>query len=206
MSKKSKVVEPPKVWANLTAPDKSVAARSVSIDMQNKAHVFANKETREKLKVEIPSQAHWDGMEEYMKVNKQTALAYHEQFVGAIPKDEEETVIKFMTWAWFAKNGEVHMAGTTADGEVERKSSLAGRLYWATGTEGAPKTPQAQTCLKILKESVHKDGPNKGKITEEDLKKAINARAAEIRTRQDPWRIFQYYRPTLVKAGFIKHT
>lgn len=205
MSKK-KTVETPKVWANLTAPGKSEASRSVSIDMQNKIHVFANKETREKLTIEIPSQVHWDTMEAYMKVNKQTALAYHEQFIGEIPKDADETEVKFMTWAHFVKNGEVHIAGTTASGEAERKSSLAGRLYWPCNIDGEPKTPQAKTCLKILKDSVHKDGENKGKITEEELKRAINARAAEIRTRQDPWRIFQYYRPTLVKAGFIKHT
>jgi hypothetical protein len=63
-------------------------------------------------------------------------------------------------------------------------------------------TPQAKVCYQILIDGVkaHPEG-----ITETDLKALVNTRAAEIRTRQDPWRIFQYYRPTLIKAKLVRH-
>jgi len=39
-------------------------------------------------------------------------------------------------------------------------------------------------------------------IDEESLKSIIAS--SDLKTRQDPWRIFQYYRPTLVKCGLLE--
>lgn len=100
-----------------------------------------------------------------------------------------------------------------AKAKVEGKR--ANRMYFAVKVQD-PKNPeqqiwfeghgvstrQASVCLKILRETqtLEKDA-----VSEADLKAAIAARQAEIMTRQDPWRIFQYYRPLLVSKGAIKH-
>lgn len=41
-------------------------------------------------------------------------------------------------------------------------------------------------------------------ITEGRMKDIVNDRAEELRTKQDPWRIFCYYRPELVDCQLIK--
>lgn len=61
----------------------------------------------------------------------------------------------------------------------------------------AKMPPQAKTCLAIL-EALGTD-----EISEADAMKAVADRKDELRTRQDPWRIFQYYRPRLNEAGII---
>lgn len=65
--------------------------------------------------------------------------------------------------------------------------------------------PQAMVCLRILTRAIKDNGGEY--VTEEDLKKAVVKAAEEktLVTRQDPWRIFQYYRPTLLRMGLISH-
>jgi hypothetical protein len=58
-------------------------------------------------------------------------------------------------------------------------------------------------CLKIFEDSMDTE---KHTISEKDLKDAVIKRAAELKTRQDPWRIFQYYRPQLIQAKLIRHS
>jgi hypothetical protein len=201
MSKKT-VKQLPEVWKNLSAPDKSVASKAVVIDLSNKVHIARTIADITK-DPSIQVQASWNNMEEYLtKTNKQTKLAYHEQFVGEPPKGEDDTVIGYMTWAWFIKNGNVILSGHDSEGNKERKSSLDTRIYTLVSPQPAeaPKTPQAKTCLAFLRDSV-----KNGQITEADLKRVVETRAAELKTRQDPWRIFQYYRPTLIKGGYLKH-
>lgn len=41
-------------------------------------------------------------------------------------------------------------------------------------------------------------------ITEDRMQHIVNDRAEELRTKQDPWRIFQYYRPELIQCKLIK--
>lgn len=102
-----------------------------------------------------------------------------------------------------------------------RKSTIGTRIYtvlWDGKSAYALKTPQATACLKIITEEarptkVEVKDPTTGldnwvevpQITEAALKEAVVRRQAELRTRQDPWRIFQYYRPQLIQAKLIKH-
>jgi hypothetical protein len=204
--KKVKAVQIPKVWENLTPPDKGVASRCVVITLDNKIIVLPNHEELKK-HPEISISNSWENMEDYLKkTNKQAKLAFHEQYIGEVPKDQDETAIGFMTWAHFVKNGIAIITGHDASGNKERKSSLGTRVYTLLEDPGTGlKTPQAQACMKIFKESVIQDGDKKNTITEEELKRAVIARGQELKTRQDPWRIFQYYRPDLIKGKFIKH-
>lgn len=41
-------------------------------------------------------------------------------------------------------------------------------------------------------------------VTEARMQNIVNDRAEELRTRQDPWRIFCYYRPELIDCQLIK--
>lgn len=53
--------------------------------------------------------------------------------------------------------------------------------------------PQARMILRSLEDR------GIGRITETDLKAAI-----QVKTKQDPWRIFQYYRPKMISTGIVK--
>lgn len=90
----------------------------------------------------------------------------------------------------------------------------AGRIYYrALDHQGTPvictvKTPQAITCLAIFEATAKTDTINGKTViscTEANLKAAIYLRATELKTKQDAWRIFQYYRPQLIAAGVIRH-
>jgi len=53
--------------------------------------------------------------------------------------------------------------------------------------------PQARMILRSLED--------RGimRISEQDLKVAV-----QVKTKQDPWRIFQYYRPKMISLGIIR--
>ena len=42
------------------------------------------------------------------------------------------------------------------------------------------------------------------KVRESRMMDIVNDRQSELNTKQDPWRIFQYYRPELVQCLLIK--
>lgn len=101
-------------------------------------------------------------------------------------------------------------------GKKKRKRNLDGRKYWipdAPNAEAARETmsklgslpPQAKACLKIFQKEL-KDS-DKTSLTESEVKDMVmRARdRGDMKTKQDPFRIWQYYRPTLVEAGLIKH-
>lgn len=136
----------------------------------------------------------------------QTILTYHEQFFKCEPpKKQTKTLTALQIWAYFLREGKPHLPNVNAEtGEKIRKSSIAGRQYFKGESYGKPhevKTFQALKCINIFTDAL---GTNPA-ITEEDLKAAIIKRATELKTKQDPWRIFQYYRPQLIKAKLIKH-
>jgi len=77
----------------------------------------------------------------------------------------------------------VHMTGQD---EIDRSRSLASM------------TPQAKVCLEMLKEF------NMDKVPESLFKEKIVEQAHRLNTRQDPWRIFQYYRGNLIRDKWIR--
>lgn len=206
MSKKnkSKSIENPDVWKNLTPPGKLEASRTVIIDLENKIHAGPADVMDKHFPKEVPITARFSTMEEYLtKTTNQTKLAYHEEFIGKIPKDRDITEIGYMTWAHFVKNCTPHIPDHTAEGNKERKSTIGTRIYTLLPDPGTGiKTPQAQACYTIFRDAVN---PEKKTISEDQLKRAVEARASELKTRQDPWRIFQYYRPVLIRDKYLKH-
>jgi hypothetical protein len=66
-------------------------------------------------------------------------------------------------------------------------------------TQGLP--PQAIACARILSSA-----SNTNHISETEAMELIVAAAAsgKLRTTQDPWHIFQYYRPRLIEGDFLR--
>lgn len=60
-------------------------------------------------------------------------------------------------------------------------------------------SPQAITCLDILFTA------KKNEMMEEEVAKLMESNAEKFgKTKQTPWKIFQYYRKQLVDSGFLK--
>jgi len=59
-------------------------------------------------------------------------------------------------------------------------------------------TPQAQACLRLFLS----EGTNE--VSEARMKELVEERQADLNTRQDPWRIWQYYRPQLIELRWIR--
>lgn len=57
--------------------------------------------------------------------------------------------------------------------------------------------PQAKACVEIIRA----DG--KPQYTEDELKALMEANRGKLRTKQTPWRIFQYYRGMLISADIL---
>jgi len=150
----------------------------------------------------------WKNFNEFEeKVNEQTALTYHEQLFGKNPPDKQELVTtKLLVWHKLcstAKNNLTNQSGTPKDPETGRKSTILNSVYTRGEiTEGTAdiKTYQALKCLELFRNCIGE----REEITEGELKQYVIDHADVLKTRQDPWRIFQYYRPTLIKAKLIR--
>tara|TARA_R100000742_G_scaffold3756_1_gene895 strand:+ start:210 stop:506 length:297 start_codon:yes stop_codon:yes gene_type:complete len=61
-------------------------------------------------------------------------------------------------------------------------------------------TPQIKQILEGISESGNSE------FQESELKNLINelAESGKLKTRQSPWRIFQYYRANMISAGICK--
>lgn len=67
---------------------------------------------------------------------------------------------------------------------------------------------QAQVCLVILHDLCYPDGRAgsdvSATISNEVLEKELNRRHGELKTKQDPWRIFKYYQAKMIGEGLIQ--
>ena len=192
------------------------------IDNENNISTFSSRTQLESLKsyeelVKPTIQVMWDNFDKFLECNEQTILAHHANMFGSEPpKGQDKVTTASLTWYKMVANAKNHLQSKDPVNAAGRKSTILGRKYFAGDvTEGSAdvKTYQALVCLKIFRETLAKstdtldlsDGTTRPAITEEVLKQACIDRAGEIKTRQDPWRIFQYYRPTLIKAKLVRH-
>jgi hypothetical protein len=95
-----------------------------------------------------------------------------------------------------------------------KKQNLSGRLYTIKPIKGGDRKTMLNDCpcttrqaRKIWEFFVDEYLRTKSKvITEGRMQDIVNDRADELQTRQDPWRIFQYYRPELMDCQLIRFT
>ncbi len=151
----------------------------------------------------------WPTFDSFANEPKQVLLAYHGELFGSEPpKDQDLVVTALMCWYHIIAKATDRTAKTPRDPKTGRKSTIQDRKYFLGEVKlkpaeyaGTIKTPQAISCFRIFTETLG----DKPALSEADLEKAIRNRAGELRTRQDPWRIFQYYRPQLISKKLIKH-
>jgi hypothetical protein len=188
------------IYDTLTPPSKSVAGRKVVITPTREIVVFTD--STSPVPPEIAIDIEFKNMDDFMSRGKNTVEAYHAEFLKVEPpkkQDVEQTA--FMTWAWFAKHGKPILSNTNAEGEKVRASTIGDSQY-RYGPNKEPstiKTPQAKVCYDLFKRCIGE----RPMVLEKEMRAFVEAHAAELKTKQDPWRIFQYYRPTLIASNHI---
>ena len=156
-------------------------------------------------------QKKWDNWEKFNDEGQSTIMTYHANLFDAEPPKDQALVLT-STYVWYKLFEHIENKNafnqTRIPTRAGRKSTIGNSEYrrGEPGT-GTLKTPQALASLKLFDKALEKDGTDheEGRvITEDKLRKYIEDNAAELRTRQDPWRIFQYYRPQLIEQKLIK--
>ena len=157
-------------------------------------------------------QKRFDGLGAFMELSEQTILTYHENlFKQNPPKGTSMVHAAQYTWAKIISIC-VDRRTTKVPVSANGRKSTIGLCEYRTGTaegDGQLKTPQAKACLKLFREVLASDAATVATegtdrfVTEEVLRQYIIDHASELHTRQDPWRIFQYYRPALITEKLI---
>lgn len=140
----------------------------------------------------------------------------HEIYLGlfgtAAPKNAHKKTLTKAIWAkrYMASNDRTGVYGRgglkdSITGERERKRNLDRRGYKASESNNAV---HMQNQALIVHRAILDYHASSGKeyITEGDVKDLMtNLRdSGKLKTKQDPFRIFQYYRPALIKAGLLE--
>lgn len=160
-------------------------------------------------------QKQFEGIGTFLDLNKQTILAYHEHVFKETPdKRQDLTLTAQYCWAKIITLAIDRRANKVPVSASGRKSTIGLCEYRKGSVDVANlKTPQANACLRLFlavltteKATVTTDAEGKEIdrfVTEEVLKQYVIDHAAELHTKQDPWRIFQYYRPILITDKLI---
>lgn len=191
------------IYQTLTPPSKTVASRKVVVTPTREIVVFPSKDSI--VPPDIAIDAEFKDMDDFIARGKNTVLAYHAEFLKVeAPKKQDVETSAFMTWAWFVKNGRpvLDEKPKNADGTPVRKSTISETLYerGEVSETGSIKTPQAKVCYDLFCRCIG-DHPT---VKEGELRAFVEAHGAELKTKQDPWRIFQYYRPALIGSKHLR--
>ena len=215
MSTKQKKTQPiPEIYQHLTNRSPSLLKMGILVDLNNNITLFETPHRLESMEsyksLIVPSiMNRWDNHDAFNEQGKNTILTWHSNLFNAEPP-KGQSLLEASLYCWYelchrAKNRLMNTAPT--DPSTGRKSSITTRKYFIGNepdiTKTQIKTPQALACYKIFTEELSKTGTNH--ISEGDLKTKVIERAPELKTRQDPWRIFQYYRPQLISAKLIRY-
>ncbi len=147
--------------------------------------------------------------------NYQTILTYHSMLFKSEPPPRQDRVTTAL-YVWFGLcDIAVDRTERTPRNSEGRKITISTRKYMYGDSKDLSMigTPQARSCYKIFCDAIDSATQKNlnnitdkalisqyvPAITEEALRATIEVRAGELHTRQDPWRIFQYYRPQLIK-------
>jgi hypothetical protein len=204
MSKKNKtkVVEIPPIYQTLTAPTKESAGRKVIVAADRSIHAL--KDATVPIPPGITVDMEFTNFDDLTCRQQSVIESLHLEFIGCEPPEKQSKMTTALyLWAWFVKNATPHLENIATDGTRARKSTISTRCYSRGAVDTSPEnlTPQAKVCLTIFIELIG----DAQSVAEGDLRRKVEERAAELKTKQDPWRIFQYYRPTLIALKLIKH-
>jgi hypothetical protein len=230
-SKKAKINPKAAFSSTLTADDKKHYERCLvqsqdgtwylfptkevgSIAIMRPRSVYGNwKEFCQDMKVTLDS----PGDADMQSLTKLYALGHGEEPSKESLKDPME--LSIMVWMRLCKTAANRLNSAPdptlvnpATGKVKRSfKKLQDRGYEVIKLEVDPALklpPQAKTCIEFFAEMVKERNPNGEDtiitIPEKDVQAYVVKEQARLQTRQDPWRIFQYYRPQLIKNGNIR--
>lgn len=209
MAKKKKVREgsDPRSAMN---PD---LGKTIAVTVTGEVYIYENMERCTLTPQAMETSDIWETVEGLMDLPKMRVHGIYEGVTGVSPPtrwDKEEMAIE--TWLELIKRATdmtdpaKREGGTVkkSDGRRDRKRKLDDRTYVLGDppTDGVqiPLPPQARVCYQILVDAC---GEEMG-VSESVLREVIMKRAVELKTRQDPWRIFQYYRPQLIAARLVR--
>lgn len=211
MSKRTKAPQIPDIYKSLPAIGKEMGSKTITISKSGDVFIF-NSPQEDHIITE--ARAHQlAGFDTFCELPSNTLTELHEFAFreGHSVKLDKMDVAKY-TWCKLTQMGKnrtgpghtdpATQSATAPAVKGERKSTYATRLYCAIGDKPSALPAQAIACWVILKESTPEGATG---IIESEFKKKIEERAAELKTRQDPWRIFQYYRARLVKENHLRH-
>lgn len=217
MSKQAKTKKnAPDIYMGLVSDTKNLR-RCLIEDVNGVYSLFDNGNTLEGLQsyealIKPTIAKRWDNFDLFVDtVNEQTLLCYHENIFNApVPKKQDRITTQLMVWhklCSLVKNKAfANESGTPKDPVTQRKSTILACTY-SPGeiTEGTAdiKTYQSLKCLELFRDCLASN-PGSTEITEGTLKQYVIDHADVLKTRQDPWRIFQYYRPQLIAAKLIR--
>lgn len=133
-------------------------------------------------------------------------------------KADEADLLEWQVKVWMqlCKTANNRLASAQPAGTRKVSEKMLNRAYELVKSEIPAELklpPQAKTCLTFLVECAAKDeayqkvpAEDRGvfSIKEDAFKEYVTTNAARLNTRQDPWRIFQYYRPVLINYGFLR--
>lgn len=214
MAKKTKTTakSTPEIYIGLIS-DSANLRRCLIEDVDSNYSLFENGKQLEGLKsyevlIKPTIAKRWDSFNQFEEtVNEQTALTLHENLFGKNPPEGQDLVTtKLHVWhklCTTAKNNLTDKTGTQTDPVTNRKSTILNCVYMPGEiTEGTAdvKTYQALKCLELFRDCIG----DREEVTEGELKQYVIDHADILKTRQEPWRIFQYYRPTLIKAKLMR--
>lgn len=167
----------------------------------------------------------FDKFDDWGQNNHAQVCTLHSQlFRTNAPKGSDPILMRVYVWKKLIEGAQDRTTGAgnpVSKTKTGRVSTIGSRVYELILPlpDHQIRTYQALACLKIITEESrpfkvgeHVDPISHSatdtlryRITEDDLRKKVIERAAELKTKQDPWRIFQYYRPQLIAAKLIRH-
>jgi hypothetical protein len=167
----------------------------------------------------------WATFDKFSEEPKQTILTRHANLFGAEPPEGQDLVTTAVYTYYKMCDLAVDRTIVTPRAASGRVAKILNCVY----TEGECvegfadlKTPQALACVRIFRDTIRAKQDTDVKtaedtkvplpaeyiprLTEAELQAAVANRASELKTRQDPWRIFQYYRANLISAKILRRS
>jgi hypothetical protein len=200
----------------LSAKQKEHYKHSLVQSQESLWYLFPN-ETQAGIKIMSPRDLFksWEDFQLRTDIPRLEALhfvAFNEKPKAKELKDQMELSIK--VWMRLCETAVQRLDEPTAGGNTGAKRTahkLADRKYEVVKKDipaDVKLPPQAKTCMAFFAEKMAKAGHDDAKgifeISEKEFNEYVVEQAERLKTRQDPWRIFQYYRPQLIQGGFIR--
>ncbi len=201
----------------LTADQKRYYKMALVLSQESMWYLFAN-ETQAGTRIMSPRDLFKSWEDFQLRVPLERLESLHFQCFDAKPtakelKDPMELSVK--VWMRLCETAVQRLDGDGTAGQntgaKRTNNKLADRKYEVVKFEVAADAklpPQAKTCMVFFQELATKAGHDDTKgvfeVPEKDFHDYVVANAERLKTRQDPWRIFQYYRPTLIQMGHVR--